>query len=299
MPVRSTLFQRAVYYIKAHLEQEQYAVQESRELIDRSSGAKREVDVVLEATIGGHSIIISLECRERGRKADVPWVECMWGKHVDLPTNRLVLVSLTGFTEPARRKAQRFGIELLEPEQITETNAARVVRDLTRLRLAKVRSRIDKVYFKMAATEYRDAMTVEAQDDWAIKRADGSTIFNVAQFVEHSSDEMFTRPEFATVEMDYFGYRYEFRPNVGAEGDGTSSVYLEQNNPEKHLIEIERVCITGRITFKVGAFDLTRGVLQGVSHAYGEGVVDGARAAAYLTALTDDKATVTFEIEES
>src|SRR4051812_48972273 len=110
MPKRSTPFQRAVYYMKSHLSNEQYTGTESEILQERSSGEGREVDVVLQAEIGGHPVIISMECRERGRKADKTWIECMWGKHADLPTDRLVLVSLTGFSELAKRKAANLGI---------------------------------------------------------------------------------------------------------------------------------------------------------------------------------------------
>jgi hypothetical protein len=116
MPARSNDFQAVVYFVKAHLDPD-VIVTESASLPDRTTGETREVDVLLVAQVAGHLIHIGVECRDRRRKADVTWVEEMHGKHADLPTNRLVLVSASGFTKTAAIKARHYNIEAVTPER--------------------------------------------------------------------------------------------------------------------------------------------------------------------------------------
>jgi hypothetical protein len=97
MPKRSNEFQKLVFLVKKHVAPGP-TVTESKFLRDRVTGANREVDVCIESTIGGHEILVSIECRDRGRRADVGWVEEMKAKHERLPTNALVPISKSGFT---------------------------------------------------------------------------------------------------------------------------------------------------------------------------------------------------------
>lgn len=82
------------------------------------TGDEREVDVVIRSRVAGHEVIVGVEATGKGRKADAPWVEGMVGKHADLPTSKLVLVSQAGFYEPARRLAIAKGAVPLAPEDL-------------------------------------------------------------------------------------------------------------------------------------------------------------------------------------
>ncbi len=110
MPARSTLRQRVVFHVQRLLTSAG-TVQESAFLKDRLSGALREVDIVIEAKVGEHDVVICVECRDRRRKATVEWVEQMAMKHQSLPTSKLVLVSTNGFTRTATSKATSLGIQ--------------------------------------------------------------------------------------------------------------------------------------------------------------------------------------------
>lgn len=59
---------------------------ESKMLTDRVTKRKREVDVCIEGHVGGHSVVVSVECRDHKRIADVSWVDAMKAKHDRLPT---------------------------------------------------------------------------------------------------------------------------------------------------------------------------------------------------------------------
>jgi len=80
MPKRTNVFQKIVFLVKKHAATGA-TVTESKLLRDRITGAAREVDICVESVIVGHEVVVSLECRDRGRKADVQWVEEMKTKH--------------------------------------------------------------------------------------------------------------------------------------------------------------------------------------------------------------------------
>ena len=91
MPKRSNEFQRLVTLINGCL-CDSGKVVESALLVDKTSGAEREVDVLISSEIADYAVNISVEVRDRTRKADITWVEEMYAKHVHLPTDKLVLV---------------------------------------------------------------------------------------------------------------------------------------------------------------------------------------------------------------
>ena len=76
MPKRSNEFQKLVFLVKQHAS-DTTQVTESKMLKDIITGAEREVDVCIEGSVGGHDVVVSFECIDRKRRADVTWVEMM------------------------------------------------------------------------------------------------------------------------------------------------------------------------------------------------------------------------------
>lgn len=126
MPRRSNAFQKLVLHIHRVLANDA-TVTESELLPDHRHGGTREVDVVVRSTIAGHAVTISIEATASTRAADVEWVEQMLKKHECLPTNRLVLVSETGFSERARKVAQAAGASALSLAEAEELNWTEIV----------------------------------------------------------------------------------------------------------------------------------------------------------------------------
>ena len=91
MPARSNEFQRLTFLVKKLLAGSA-TVSESKLLVDRRTGTEREVDVCIESTVGGQPVVVSVECQDHGRSADVSWVEQMKAKHEHLATidNRII-----------------------------------------------------------------------------------------------------------------------------------------------------------------------------------------------------------------
>lgn len=112
MPPRTNAFQRLVTLLTATLAGHA-KVSESAMLSDRVTGEPREVDVLVVASTATYQVTLGIEVIAWGRPADTPWIEKMRAKHENLPTDKLILVSESGFTGPAKRKAEFYGIETL------------------------------------------------------------------------------------------------------------------------------------------------------------------------------------------
>ena len=82
--------------------------------------ADQEVDIVVEGTFDGDPVVTSIEVIEHGRPATVEWVERQIGKHRTLPTNRLMLVSKSGFSSLARATIAKEGgwVAAVTPEPV-------------------------------------------------------------------------------------------------------------------------------------------------------------------------------------
>jgi hypothetical protein len=78
-----------------------------------------EVDVVVESTVGGDQVIISVEGVDHKRPANMLWVEQQIKKHEHMPTNTLALVSWSSFTPNAHKvvEAQGGWVTAVTPEQ--------------------------------------------------------------------------------------------------------------------------------------------------------------------------------------
>lgn len=121
MSKQSNKFQKLMTAIHACISKG-ISVEESALLTDRETRGEREVDIVLRSKIGDYPMILSVEVRDRSRPAGSGWVEEMAGKHQALQTNKLVLVSRSGFTKPAIVKAKAREIETLTIEEAFATD---------------------------------------------------------------------------------------------------------------------------------------------------------------------------------
>lgn len=136
MPKRSNKFQKLIYTIHKQLSTEAI-VTESKLMIDRVTKVEREVDVVIEIMTGDLPVVIGVEVVSHNRPADLEWLNKMWGKHKNLPTNKLVLVSKSGFTATAIEEGKMLGIELKSLNDAIEADWTLIVNKLKELFLAR------------------------------------------------------------------------------------------------------------------------------------------------------------------
>lgn len=111
VPRRTTPFQSLTTCIVQQLAGTNAVVTPSKLVRDRRTGQLREVDIVIEAPVSGHYVVVGIECIEHGRPATVEWVDKMQGKHRDTEIDKLVLVSKSGFTATAAVSAHSLGFE--------------------------------------------------------------------------------------------------------------------------------------------------------------------------------------------
>ena len=76
-------------------------------LIDKVTNQQREVDVLIEHTVGTSNIKIALECRNRQAIQDTTWIEQIHGKFGSLDVNKIIAVSTSPFSEFRRKMGQR------------------------------------------------------------------------------------------------------------------------------------------------------------------------------------------------
>lgn len=94
-------------------------------LTNRLTGKKREVDVVLRSTTAGHEFVIGVEATsQQPNPISVEWVEQMIAKHKNLPTDKVILVSETGFTEQAHDLAIKEYMVPIAPETLQDGDPA-------------------------------------------------------------------------------------------------------------------------------------------------------------------------------
>jgi hypothetical protein len=89
-------------------------------VVNPVSGAAREVDVLIRGDLAGAPVTVAVEASRTARPATQPWVEQLVQKHADLGTSKLVMVSDSGFSAPAKRLAERHGAVPMTPERLAD-----------------------------------------------------------------------------------------------------------------------------------------------------------------------------------
>jgi hypothetical protein len=134
MPKRSNFFQQLVLLLQSQLADAGF-VQESALLTDVLTGGQVEVDVVVRSQLQGVAITLGFECTAAARPATVEWVREMLAKHQTLPVDKTILVSESGFTKEARKRAEAANALPLSLEEATEADWQTFITGLQSLRL--------------------------------------------------------------------------------------------------------------------------------------------------------------------
>jgi hypothetical protein len=111
-------FELAVSRLEALLRPRGYAFKSPDRLLDHDTGELREVDCSI--THVSSKEVVSLECRRRGKKQDVLWVEQLVCKRDSLGLAGTIAVASKGFSRAAQAKAQRRGIVLKTYREIAD-----------------------------------------------------------------------------------------------------------------------------------------------------------------------------------
>lgn len=117
MPQRSNDFQKIALNIHRALATRGITVEESVLVPEKNSETTREVDILLTTTVASHKVRVGIECRDHERNQDITWIDGLIGKYANLDIDRVIAVSHSPFTHPAKQKAAQHNIELLTLEE--------------------------------------------------------------------------------------------------------------------------------------------------------------------------------------
>jgi hypothetical protein len=286
MPKRTNEFQKLVFLVKKHAANSA-TVTESKLLRDNMTGAEREVDICIESVIAGHRVTVCVECRDRGRKADVQWIEEMKAKHERLPTNVLVLVSKSGFTREAILVAKNYGIETVTLSSIDGNAAEQLIGSAGSLWSKVFTLTPTKVVIRVASTASLPSENVAVFPDNLIYDHKGMEVGTVKQLVESLLNNGSAMQEFGKLgDKSYQGFEIRWEPALDTNGRPFCLQMLEPYV----LRPIEYVRITGSSNFDVSEFRLQHGILGNVSIAWGTGSLLGKEA---LIVASKDQSGVT------
>jgi hypothetical protein len=282
VPKRTNLFQEVVTIVHEHLA-EGSTREPSAMLENTRTGFLREVDVVLRVTTPpGYETVIAIEATKLGEPADVTWVEQMVGKHKNLRTDKVVLVSDLGFSAQARILAIAENMIPLTPEVLeSDDDPALSVLDSMRslwpkhVTLTPQRARVDidvpgsgietieapwDLHVYAAEDDYVGLLQVVKaliEANW-VRLIDDIELANIAESMD----------AYATVSVGpgwTVGFEGEQRPfHVERTVDGT-----------KELLRIDGMTVWAKIDITVSEIQLHRRRLAGidVDYAFGEGFI--------------------------
>lgn len=87
-------------------------VTQNDRIMGRNSGVAREIDIAIRKTVGQYKLLIVIDCKDYKRPVDVKNVEEFMGLAEDVAANKAAMIGAMGFTEAAKTRAEKAGIDL-------------------------------------------------------------------------------------------------------------------------------------------------------------------------------------------
>lgn len=299
MPARTNAFQQIVRLIYEHLARDGEVLEESEMLRDADTGEMREVDVTLRRQIAGVTIVISIEATKRGRRADITWVESMLAKHRSLPTNKLLLVSDSGFSEGARTKAEAGGALPIEPNDMDVDDPGRVVAS----QLGEVKAKTLEIpvqRFKFAVfvrlPSGEVAQAVLPHDSILVVASDGTPLSSLQDEIKkrlgEEGEELVASlkvediSESLDTEFKFIarGWEIELEHPDGTTAESEACLQYQAPGGRIENHPIDNLIVQGRVTFEVVRVSLTHMQLGPTAAAsYGTAEIEGGAALLVIT----------------
>ncbi len=283
MPKRSNPFQQIIFLVQNHVGGSA-SVTESEMLDDLVTGTPREVDVCIREVVGGHEVVVCLECRDHKRVQSVTWVQEMHDKHGRLPTNSLILVSSSGFTKEALTTAKSYGIGTVVPGQLTDEQAAELVGGLKSFWYRKFELKVTGAKVWVVDDDGNPLAIAHTSPADALFDEHGEVLGDLEGFVGTSLPPG-DPAAFNGVNQDISGnvvFGYE---QVELEsGDGQrSGIFLRLLDPEPRLRRISRMEVHASASITASEFPLRYGEFNGTPFGAGESLINGKSAVLVVT----------------
>lgn len=266
MPKRTNDFQRLVYLVRVNLA-DGAAVTESKMLEDRVTRTMREVDVCIEGSVGGQHVIVSVECRDHQRVADVTWVEQMKTKHDRLPTNALILASRAGFTPEAREVARLYGIQTFTLQDIEITDFKSLFGFESSLWAKSVTVSTSKVTVSVLPTETLGEEMVFAMPTNLIYTVEDQEICQIGELVQMLVSSPQARDYLlGEGQKDHVWFEIDWEP---PRDHLDRPLFMKKVDPPV-LREVKKIHIQGPCQFQIEKFEMGSGRIGDVHVAWGK-----------------------------
>jgi hypothetical protein len=278
MPQRTNTFQQILTLVYWLMAEGEVTVEESAMLPDKDTGKLREVDVLVTGAVADLPMRVQIEATTQAGPVDVKWVEMELGLHRSVQTDRLILVSDSGFSGPARKKAEAEGAVPIEPKDFDSDDA-----------VGEIVNRLGTIYPKMLFLMPEEIVGLIERQDGEIARAVGldltTQIFTETGLNLGTIDSEIRRRMNSNFKQtaEEIGL-----PNIAGDADAKFVLGMpdwigqadggafraclrweEVDPPEFHrLIEVR---VQGKAEIRVGEIDLTHKKLGKYSLAYGTG----------------------------
>ena len=111
MPRKGRDLERLVQVLEqSGFHSEGVAIQSPGYVEDAKTHTKREFDLLAHKKVAHHELLLAFECRDRKVPVGVPDVEGFAAKCSDCHIDHKIIVSSSGFSDPAKTKADAYGI---------------------------------------------------------------------------------------------------------------------------------------------------------------------------------------------
>lgn len=288
MPKRSNAFQQVVKLL--HDQFSGHAViTESAFLKDVRTGTPREVDIVIEGSIAEYDLVMSIECVDHLRRASVEWVDRMSGKHADLPTNKLVLVSRSGFSTEAQAKAKALGITTLSLGKVASAD------------WSKIAGKLDNMSLELLNSRYETLFAIETSTGFELRPAYRNTVLfngNRSTYIPLSLlvDELLKLPEIGAIFLDYMGKEKQEEHTFSIVHKFLDQMMFEDKN--RQVVFVRDVHLNISCSRSHAAVPLLHGEMRGAKVAFGEReTASGQLAVAVVERENQDLACVVRQLE--
>lgn len=273
-------------------------------LLNRRTGVPMEVDTVIRPNTAGYEVVVSVEAIARARKAGPGWVNEMVGKHEDLPTSKLILLSESGFTDTGRELALAKDAVPIAPEDLLDENAdEKLVRAVPSLWPKIVTFTPESLSVKFAEPAPSDGWGDQPP---LVGIDDGRLLGNLEEVFRELYRarllELMDQLGLAKLKSDLV-QRWTLRVEP-AEGDALTlpvegvprTLYLV--NADEHGYALRHIIVVGKGEVKVSEVPMTGKRLGEVKvrYAYGEGKVAGREALLVVTESEKGEGKLTIRI---
>lgn len=279
MPRRTNEFQEVVAEIQRHLDPGA-TVEESAMLADRTTGTLREVDICIRGRVANQEVVVSVECRDHGRPADVTWVEQMHCKHSRLATDLLILASHSSFTAEAIKVADANNIRHFALDDIDATSSDRLFPETTSLWGKTWTLSIERVIISVHNLTTNSLENVRVYPDTALFLENGVLICTAVEMAQRVAKLDLLQQQIgkqATVDHKFV----QFGCNL-LELEG-KRLCLQNINPKEYRL-IDRFEVVAKCDITINEFPLKHGMFGSVKVAWGTGTMLGANMMVVATA---------------